>query len=76
MLLLHRRMPAPVVTEALDAALAIGSVDAEVVAIEARRIAARRPVAEIVPIGTGARDLRPPPRLEGYDLLLAAGSAR
>jgi hypothetical protein len=73
-LLLQRRMPAAVVSEAMDAALAIGSVDAEVVAIEARRIQAHRPAAEIVPIGTGARDTRPLPRLEGYDLLLAAGS--
>ena len=74
-LLLQRRMPAAVVTEAIDAALCIGSVDPEVVAIEARRIAERRPAAPIVPIGTGARDVRPLPRLDGYDsLLLAAGS--
>jgi hypothetical protein len=64
------------VAEALDAALAIGSVDPDVVAIEARRIAARRPATPLVPIGTGARDIRPLPRLDGYDqLLLAAGSA-
>jgi transposase len=73
-LLLQRRTPASVVTEAMDAALGIGSVDPEVVAIEARRIEAGRPGADIVPIGTGARDVRPLPRLEGYDLLLAAGS--
>jgi len=60
----------------MDAALAIASVDPEIVAIEARRIAEHRPAAEIVPIGTGARDMRPVPRLEGYDLLLAAGSER
>lgn len=73
-LLLQRGLPAQVVTDAMDAALAIGSVDPDVVAIEARRIAARRPTAQIVPIGTGAVDVRPAPRLEGYDLLLAAGS--
>jgi transposase len=73
-LLLQRRMAAEVVTEAMGAALAIASVDPEVVAIEARHIQARRPAAEIVPIGTGARDTRPLPRLDGYDLLLAAGS--
>ena len=44
-LLLQRRLPAAVVIEAMNAALAIGSVDAEVVAIEARRIEARRPPA-------------------------------
>lgn len=73
-LLLQRRIPAGVITVAMDAALAIGSVDPEVVAIEARRIAERRPLAAVVPIGTGARDVRPPPRLDGYDALLAAGS--
>lgn len=73
-LLLQRTTPASVITEAMDAALAVGSVDPEVVAIEARRIADRRPPAPIVPIGVGARDTRPVPRLDGYDLLLAAGS--
>jgi transposase len=72
-LLLQRRLPAPVVAEAMDAAVGIGSVDPDVVAIEARRIAARRSAAPVVPIGTGARDIRPLPRLDGYDLLLAVG---
>jgi transposase len=75
-LLLQRRLAAAVVIEAMNAALAIGSVDPEVVAIEARRIQARRPAAEILPIGTGARDVRPTPRLDGYDALLATGSDR
>jgi transposase len=76
-LLLQRRMAARVVVEAMDAAVSIGSVDPEVVAIEARRIQARRPAADIVPIGTGARDVRPLPRLDGYDsLLVAAGSEK
>jgi hypothetical protein len=74
-LLLQRRMPAAVVTEAMDAALSIGSVDVEVVAIEARRIAERRPAAPIVPIGTGGRDVRPLPRLDGYDSLLSAAGS-
>jgi transposase len=73
-LLLHRRLAAPVVIEAMEAALTIGSVDPEVVAIEARRIDSRRPPAPVLPIGTGARDIRPAPRLDGYDALLAAGS--
>ena len=75
-LLLQRRLAAAVVAEAMNAALAIGSVDAEVVAIEARRIDARRPPAAVVPIGAGARDVRPAPRLDHYDALLAAGSDR
>lgn len=73
-LLLQRRLAAPVVIEAMAAALQIGSVDPEVVAIEARRIELRRPAAPVVPIGTGARDLRPVPRLDAYDALLATGS--
>jgi len=75
-LLLQRRLAAAVVIEAIDAALAVGSIDADVVAIEARRIAERRPDAPVVPIGTGSRDVRPLPRLEGYDALLAAGGER
>jgi len=74
-LLLQRRMPAAVVTEAMGAALRVGSVDPDIVAIEARRIESRRPPAPVVPIGTGARDVRPTPRLDGYDALLAAGGA-
>jgi len=74
-LLLHRRMAAGVVIEAMDAALAIGSVDPDVVAIEARRIETRRPPAAVVPIGTGARDVRPAPRLDGYDELLAGSGS-
>ena len=74
-LLLQRRLAAAVVIEAMDAALAIGSVDPEVVAIEARRIDARRAPAEVVPIGTGSVDVRPAPRLERYDALLAGAGA-
>jgi len=71
--LLQRRMASEVVTAAMEAALGIGSVDPEVVAIEARRLNERRPPAPVVPIGTGSRDTRPPPRLDHYDELLAAG---
>jgi transposase len=74
-LLLQRRTPAEVVVEAMDAALAIGSVDPDIVAIEARRIGARRPPAPVVPIGTGARDVRPAPRLDGYDALLTGSGS-
>jgi len=71
--LLQRRLAPDVVSAAMEAALRIGSVDVEVVAIEARRLGQRRPPAAVVPIGTGARDVRPAPRLDGYDALLAAG---
>jgi transposase len=75
-LLLQRRASAEVVMAAMEATLSVGSVDPELVAIEARRLAARRPAAPVVPIGVGARDIRPAPRLEHYDGLLAAGTAQ
>ena len=74
-LLLHRRLPAATVIAAMEAALGIGSVDGEVVAIEARRIAEKRPKV-VVPIARAAETKRPAPTLDGYDELLAAGAAR
>ncbi len=72
--LLQRRLAPEVVAAAMEAALAIASVDPEVVAIEARRLDDRRPPAPVVPIGAGSRDVRPPPRLDHYDALLGAGA--
>jgi hypothetical protein len=72
-LLLQRRLAAPVVIDAMVAAMTIGSVDPDVVAIEARRIANRRPLAAVVPIGTGSRDVPPAPRRDSHDALFAAG---
>lgn len=71
-MLLGRRTPAQVVMAAMDAALAIGSTDPEVVAIEARRIS-EDAVAPVVAIRAGAATQgdRPPPSLDGYDELLA-----
>ncbi len=69
-LLLQRRMPAGIVTAAMEAALGIGSIDPEVVAIEARRLQ-QRPPAPVIPIRAAAGEKRPPPGLRGYDDLLA-----
>lgn len=74
-LLLQRRLPAATVIAAMEAALAIGSVDPEVVAIEARRVADTRPKV-VVPIAKVAEMKRPVPTLDGYDELLAAGAAQ
>jgi transposase len=71
-LLLQRRLPASVVEAAMDAALRAGSVDPQVVAIEARRIA--EGTTQVVAIGVGSTDTRPTPSLDAYDALLAAGS--
>lgn len=68
-LLLHRHLPADAVIAGMAAALAAGVVDAEVVAVEARRAADGQP-GVVVPIGALARYDRPAPSLGGYDELL------
>lgn len=71
-LLLHRTIAADAVTAGMDRALGAGSIDAAVVAIEARRTA-EPSVAPVVPIGEGlSRFDRPPPSIAGYDDLLEA----
>ena len=50
-LLLQRRTPAAVIIDAMNAALAVASVDPEVVAIETRRIASIGQAGQVVPIG-------------------------
>ena len=71
-LLLHRSIAADALTTGIDRALAAGSIDAAVIAIEARR-AAEPVVATIVPIGEGlSRFDRPAPSIANYDDLLEA----
>ncbi len=71
-LLLHRTIPADALVAGMQRALTAGSIDAAVVAIEARR--AHEPtVATVVPIGEGlSRFDRPPPSIADYDDLLEA----
>jgi transposase len=73
-LLLHRTLPAAAVTAGMQRALAAGSVDPAVVAIEARRM--HRPAqaaAGAAPIGEGlSRFDRPLPSTAHYDSLLEA----
>jgi transposase len=75
-LLLHRGLPATVVTAGIDAALRAGSVDPEVVAIEARAAGEHRPppAPVVVPITQAHSAERPAPALTGYDDLLTAGA--
>lgn len=69
-LLLHRTMPGPAVIDGMTAALAVGTADPAVVAIEARRAAEAAP-APVVPIGAGlSRYDRPAPDVSRYDQLL------
>jgi transposase len=69
-LLAHRSLPTDAVVAGMQRALAVGSIDPAVVAIEARK-AAQSSVAPVIPIGVAlARFDRPPPSLENYDVLL------
>ena len=72
-LLLHRSLPADAVVAGMDGALAISSVDPEVVAVEARRSLQTAAPASVVPIGVALAP-RPAPTLAGYDTLLAGGA--
>lgn len=68
-LLGHRTVPAEAIIAGLDAALVIGSVDPQVVLIEARR-SAENTVAAVIPIGTHPDFDRPEPSIDHYDDLL------
>lgn len=74
-LLLHRSLSSLVLHAALDAVDRTGSLDAGLMAIEARRIAdGRGPTGTVVERAALRRFDRPAPGLAGYDALLA-GSA-
>jgi transposase len=74
-LLLHRTLPTEAVLAGIDAAVAAGRCDPDLVAVEARRhLDSGRPAAVVpdVPAAAGVDD-RPVPTLDGYDDLLEAG---
>ncbi|MGH7747604.1 MAG: IS21 family transposase, partial [Candidatus Dormibacteria bacterium] len=70
-LLAHRVLPHEAVVAGIEGALAVGSVDPDVVIVEARR-ASDRPGVSPAPIPGLARFDRPKPSLHGYDDLLEA----
>jgi transposase len=71
-LLLHRALPGAAVVAGMRAALGIGSVDPDVVAVEARRSLEPSTPASAVVVPIGARLAhRPAPTLAGYDELLS-----
>jgi hypothetical protein len=72
-LLAHRTIPRDALIAGLRKALDVGSIDPEVVVIEARKVS-ERTVAPVVPIGALSRYDRPKPTLDGYDTLLEASS--
>lgn len=69
-LLAHRSLPAAALYAAMNAAIASGALDPQVVLIQARRDAASNKIAPVIPIGTLARYDRPTPSLADYDTLL------
>jgi hypothetical protein len=73
-LLLHRTLPAAAVVAGIEGALVLGSFDADLVAVEARRsmLTTITPAAVILRPSTGAVAAiqRPAPSLAGYDQLL------
>jgi len=68
-LLAHRTLPAAALMTALDRAIDAGTLEPQLVLIEARRDASGQ-VAAVIPIGALARYDRPAPSLAGYDDLL------
>ncbi len=74
-LLLHRSLPREAVLAGMDAALRLQRLDADLVAVEARRYL--EPPKVINDRDAGAKEVgdRPPPRLLDYDTLLASASA-
>ena len=75
-LLLHRTLPTEAVLAGIDAAVAAGRCDPDLVAVEARRhLDSGRAAAVVpdVPAAAGVDD-RPVPTLDGYDDLLEAGA--
>jgi transposase len=71
-LLLHRTMEAAAVISGLEGAMAVGTVDPEVVCLEARRSLGRPLPAPVLSESLAAFD-RPAPSLSGYDSLLDVG---
>jgi transposase len=71
-LLLHRTMAGDAVISGLEGAIGVGSLDPEVVAVEARRSLGRHEPAPVISESLAAFD-RPAPTLSGYDELLDVG---
>jgi transposase len=72
-LLAHRNLPRAAVISGIERALGVGSVDPEIVIVEARRAADDRS-GVVVAIGALSRFDRPAPTLQAYDTLLEESS--
>ena len=75
-LLLHRTLTTAAVLAGIEAALILGSVDPDLVAVEARRsMLTQVPIPVVLPPGAVAAIPRPAPSLAGYDQLLREATA-
>jgi hypothetical protein len=74
-LLAHRSLPPAALISAIGKAIDAGTLDPQVVLIDARREAGGQ-VAPVIPIGALARYDRPAPTLSDYDGLLTTRSRR
>jgi len=81
-LLLHRTLPAAAVAAGIEAALILGSFDADLVAVEARSAllatgGTSRPIPVPLPVtaSANATTARPAPSLAAYDHLLTEAIA-
>jgi transposase len=72
-LLAHRTLSAAVLIAAMDKAIEAGTLDPQLVLIDARREAGGQ-IAPVIPIGALARYDRPAPTLADYDDLLATSA--
>ena len=72
-LLAHRSLPAVALIAAMDKAIDAGTLDPQVMLIDARREAGG-PIAPVIPIGVLARYDRPAPSLTGYGELLTGNA--
>jgi transposase len=79
-LLLHRTLPAAAVVAGMDAAVALGKFDPDLVAVQARHALTPAPARPPVPVPAGATAAaaltRPTPALTGYDDLLHTDGPR
>jgi hypothetical protein len=74
-LLLHRTLPTESVITGMRAAISMDSVDADLVAVEARRASRPEPMPPLIVSPSQSVGNRPAPSLAGYDQLLAGALA-
>lgn len=72
-LMLHRRFPIEVVSQAVAGVLAAGAIDGRAVAVLVHRATEGRPPLVVLELGQLDHYQRPQPQIEAYDQLLQEG---